>query len=47
MTKTFKTYTFAELREQNQKYHLKKPYTYRSGDGFTAHVLEKYGPQKR
>lgn len=34
----------AELRKQNAVYHLKKPYTHRSGDGFTMHVNEKYEP---
>lgn len=33
---------FATLRAENAKYLPKSPINYKSGDGFTAHVLEKY-----
>lgn len=33
---------FEELWVDNKK-HIKQPVPYKSGDGFTAHVLEKYG----
>jgi AbrB family looped-hinge helix DNA binding protein len=33
---------FASLRKENAKY-IKKFIPYKSGDGWTAHVLEKYG----
>ncbi len=34
---------FAALREENAKYIKDDSIIYKSGDGFTAHVLEKYG----
>lgn len=39
-----KTPSFSELREKNAKYVKKAPkgYVYKSGDGVTAHVTEKY-----
>lgn len=39
-----KTPSFEELREKNAKYikNAPKGYTYKSGDGITAHVHEKY-----
>lgn len=33
---------FTTLWEENARF-IKKPVVYKSGDGFTAHVLEKYG----
>lgn len=40
-----KTPSFAELRERNAKYvkNAPKGYAYKSGNGFTAHVIEKHG----
>lgn len=40
-----KTPSFAELRKKNGKYleNVPKNYTYKNGDGFVAHVKEKYG----
>jgi AbrB family looped-hinge helix DNA binding protein len=34
---------FEALWKENAKYLPAKPISYKSGDGFTAHVLEKYG----
>jgi AbrB family looped-hinge helix DNA binding protein len=35
---------FASLRQQNAKYLTgKKPFVTKNGDGFTMHVMEKYG----
>lgn len=33
---------FAALRAENAKYLPPSPINYKSGDGFTAHVLKKY-----
>jgi len=33
---------FATLRAENAKYLPRLPITYKNGDGFTTHVLEKY-----
>ena len=33
---------FESLWKENAKF-IKKPLVYKSGDGWTAHVLEKYG----
>ena len=33
---------FATLRAKNAKYLKNAPASYQNGDGFTAHVLEKY-----
>jgi len=33
---------FEALRAENAKYLPSKPIPYKNGDGFTAHVLEKY-----
>jgi len=38
-----KSADFEELRRQNAKYIKNKPYIPKNGDGFTMHVLEKYG----
>ncbi len=35
---------FEDLWRENAKY-IKQTIPYKSGDGFTAHVLEKYGKQ--
>lgn len=37
-----KNIDFATLRAENAKYLPLLPIIYKSGDGFTAHVLEKY-----
>lgn len=34
---------FTSLRERNAKYIQTNPSVYQSGDGLTAHVVEKYG----
>lgn len=34
---------FATLRAKNAKYIKNAPDSYQNGDGFAAHVLEKYG----
>lgn len=33
---------FATLRAENAKFLPRSPINYKNGDGFTAHVLEKY-----